>query len=337
MSTAQGALERLLNHIWYGKSLLSWCLIPLTWPVRWAIHRRRQQASPKGSTPEGVTVIVVGGLTAGGTGKTPVLIGLGKWLAAQGYRVGVVSRGYGGAHGPEPHSLTRVDTAAVVGDEPLLIQQALGVPVVVCADRKRALDVLVDQNSLDLVLSDDGLQHYPMPRDIELLVLDAERGLGNGRLLPAGPLREPASRLANVDVVLERNSCDPDRAFSYQPSGALHLASGRQVTWFECVAEWRNQSVVAMTGLGQPTQFFEMLRGQGLMIEAEPLGDHQAMTPVHFDRREEEVVLITAKDAAKLSECTDPRVWVVAIEVALPSSLLTRLTALLPPAQFVEA
>ena len=337
MSTAQGALERLLNHIWYGKSLLSWCLIPLTWPVRWAIHRRRQQASPKGSTPEGVTVIVVGGLTAGGTGKTPVLIGLGKWLAAQGYRVGVVSRGYGGAHGPEPHSLTKVDTAAVVGDEPLLIQQALGVPVVVCADRKRALDVLVDQNSLDLVLSDDGLQHYPMPRDIELLVLDAERGLGNGRLLPAGPLREPASRLANVDVVLERNSCDPDRAFSYQPSGALHLASGRQVTWFECVAEWRNQSVVAMTGLGQPTQFFEMLRGQGLMIEAEPLGDHQAMTPVHFDRREEEVVLITAKDAAKLSECTDPRVWVVAIEVALPSSLLTRLTARLPPAQFVEA
>ena len=108
MSTTQGALERLLNHIWYGNSFLSWCLIPLTWPVRWVIHLRRQQASPKGITPEGVTVIVIGGLTVGGTGKTPVLIGLGKWLAEQGYRVGVVSRGYGGTHGPEPHSVTAV-------------------------------------------------------------------------------------------------------------------------------------------------------------------------------------------------------------------------------------
>jgi len=335
MSTARGALERLVNHIWYGNSLLSWCLIPLTWPVRWAIHRRRQQASPKGSTPEGVTVIVVGGLTAGGTGKTPVLIGLGKWLAEQGYCAGVVSRGYGGAHGPEPHSITEVDTAAVVGDEPLLIQQELGVPVVVCTDRKRALDVLVDQGAVDVVLSDDGLQYYPMPRDIELLVLDAERGLGNGRLLPAGPLREPASRIANVDVVLERNSSDPDRGFIYEPSGVQNLVSGRQVTWPECVAEWRNQSIIAVTGLGQPTQFFEMLRGQGLVIEAESLGDHEAMTQAHLERREEEVVLITAKDAVKWPECSDPRVWVVAIEVALPSSLLTRLTALLPPARFV--
>ena len=337
MNTTQIALERLLNHIWYGNSLVSWCLIPRTWPVRWAIHRRRQKAAPKGATPEGITVIVVGGLTAGGTGKTPVLIGLGKRLAEQGYRVGVVSRGYGGTHGPEPHSVTQVDTAAVVGDEPLLIQRELGVPVVVCADRKRALEALTDEGAVDVVLSDDGLQHYSMPRDIEVLVLDADRGLGNGRLLPAGPLREPASRLASVDFVLERNSDDPDRGFTYQPSGALHLASGRQVTWFECVAEWQAQSIVVMTGLGQPTQFFEMLRGQGLSVEAEALGDHEAMTQAHLDRREEQVVLMTAKDGVKLPECADPRVWVVAIDVALPSSLLTRLTALLPPARFVEA
>ena len=337
MTGAQGALERLLNHIWYGNSMLSWCLVPLTWPVRWVIHRRRQRAALTGSTPDGVTVIVVGGLTAGGTGKTPILISLGKWLAEQGYRVGVVSRGYGGTNGPRPHRVTEVDTAAVVGDEPLLIQRELGVPVVVCADRKRALEALTEEGAVDVVLSDDGLQHYPMPRDIEVLVLDAERGLGNGRLLPAGPLREPASRLASVDFVLERNSGDPDRSFSYQPSKTTHLASGRQVTWSECVAEWQAQSIVAITGLGQPTQFFEMLRGQGLLIEAASLGDHEAITQAHLDRREEQVVLITAKDAVKLPECADPRVWVVAIEVALPSSLLTRLTALLPPGRFVEA
>ncbi len=337
MSTTQGALERLLNHIWYGNSLVSWCLIPLTWPVRWAIHCRRWRAAPKGATPEGITVIVVGGLTAGGTGKTPVLIGLGKWLAEQGYRVGVVSRGYGGTHGPEPRSVKGLDAAAVVGDEPLLIHRELGAPVVVCADRKRALGLLVDQGAADVVLSDDGLQHYPMPRDIELVVLDAERGLGNGRLLPAGPLREPASRLASVDVVLERNSRDPNRGFTYQPSGALHLASGRQVTWSECSGEWRNQSIVAITGLGQPAQFYEMLRVHGLSIEVESLGDHKAMTQAQLDRRDEQVVLITAKDAVKLPGCADPRVWAVAIEVALPSSLLTRLTALLPPARFFEA
>ena len=337
MSAMRGALERVFDYIWYGDSLLSWCLIPFTWPVWWAIHRRRQQAVPKGSTPAGITVIVVGGLTAGGTGKTPVLLGLGEWLAEQGYRVGVVSRGYGGAHGPDPHSISEVDTAAFVGDEPLLIQRELGVPVVVCADRKRGLEALVGEHAIDVVLSDDGLQHYPMPRDIELLVLDAERGLGNGRLLPAGPLREPASRLASVDVVLERNSSDPDRGFSYEPSSATHLASGRQLTWSECVAEWRPESIVAMTGLGQPAQFFEMLRGQGLVIKAHALGDHETIAQSHLDRRGEEVVLVTAKDAVKLPECVDPRVWVVAIKVALPSSLLTRLTALLPPAQFVEA
>jgi tetraacyldisaccharide 4'-kinase len=337
MSRVQGALERLLNHIWYGNSVLSWCLIPLTWPVRWVIHRRRQRATAKGTTPEGVTVIVVGGLTAGGTGKTPILISLGKWLAEQGYRVGVVSRGYGGTHGPDPHSVKECDSAAVVGDEPLLIYRELSAPVVVCADRKRAVEALVGEGAVDVVLSDDGLQHYPMARDIELLVIDATRGLGNGRLLPAGPLREPVSRLDSVDAVLERNSDDLDRGFRYRPSGATHLASGRQQAWLECLTEWREQSVVAITGLGQPAQFFEMLRGQGLAIHADSLGDHEAMTQAHLDRREEQVVLITAKDAVKLTEEADPRIWVVAIEVALPSSLLARLTALLPSARFIEA
>ena len=337
MSSTRGALQRLLNHIWYGNSLLSWYLIPMTWPVRWVIHRRRQRAAPKGSTPDGVTVIVVGGLTAGGTGKTPILISLGKWLAEQGYRVGVVSRGYGGTHGPGPHSVTECDSAAVVGDEPLMIHRELRVPVVVCVDRKRALEALVREGAVDVVLSDDGLQHYPMARDIELLVVDANRGLGNGRLLPAGPLREPASRLDSVDAVLERNSDDPDRGFRYLPSGATHCASGRQKAWAECLTDWRKQSVVAITGLGQPAQFFDMLREEGLAIDADSLGDHEAIAQAHLDGREEQVVLITTKDAVKLSEQADPRIWVVAIEVALPSSLLAKLTALLPPARFAEA
>ena len=234
MILLRGTLERLVNYIWYRGGVLSWCLLPLSWPVRWVVRRRRRQAPAKGSTPPGVSVIVVGGLTAGGTGKTPVLIALGKWLMEQGYRVGVVSRGYKGLRAAEPHWVSEIDSAAVVGDEPALIRRDLKVPVLVCRDRKMALNTLAQSGQVDVVLSDDGLQHYGMSRDVEIVVLDAERGLGNGRLLPAGPLREPGSRLASVDSVLERNSDDPGRGFRYQPTLATHVATGRTMPWQDC-------------------------------------------------------------------------------------------------------
>ena len=157
------------------------------------LHRR--------SSAAGASVVVVGGLTAGGTGKTPVLIALGQWLIERGCRVGVVSRGYGGELSPEPLGWVH-DSARVVGDEPLLIKQRLGVPVVVCPDRQRAVTDLIEGVDIDVVLSDDGLQHYAMLRDVEIAVLDADQGMGNGRLLPAGPLREPVERLRSMDWVL---------------------------------------------------------------------------------------------------------------------------------------
>lgn len=334
MTLLRSTLERLVNHIWYRGSVLSWCLLPLSWPVGWVVRRRRRQAPAKGSTPSGVSVIVVGGLTAGGTGKTPVLIALGKWLREQGYRVGVVSRGYKGQNGSDPHWVTELDSAALVGDEPALIRRDLKVPVLICRDRNMALNTLVQEGQVDVVLSDDGLQHYGMPRDAEIAVLDAERGLGNGRLLPAGPLREPGSRLASVDWVLERNSDDPDRGFCYQPTVASHPASCRTVPWQNCLTDWRQQSVVALTGLGQPEQFFKMLAEQGLSLRTVALADHETITGAHLESCDEPVILVTAKDAVKLPRDTDPRVWVVEIEVALPASLLARLEGLLPaPAQ----
>lgn len=334
MTLPRATLERLVNHIWYRGSVLSWCLLPLSWPIRWVVGRRRRKAPAKGSTPSGVSVIVVGGLTAGGTGKTPVLIALGKWLMLQGYRVGVVSRGYKGRRTTEPHWVSETDSAAMVGDEPALIRRDLKVPVLVCRDRKLALNSLAQEGQVDVVLSDDGLQHYGMPRDVEIAVLDADRGLGNGRLLPAGPLREPGSRLASVDWVLERNSDDPARGFCYQPTVATQLATGRTVLWQSCLADWRQQPIVALTGLGQPEQFFTMLTEQGLVLRTVALADHEAITVAHLESCDESVILVTAKDAVKLPRDTDPRVWVVEIEVALPASLLARLEGLLPaPAQ----
>ena len=330
MSSIRGAMERVLNHIWYGSSPLALLLVPLSWPVRWVVARRRANAPAKRSNAAGARVVVVGGLTAGGTGKTPVLIALGQWLIARGCRVGVVSRGYGGELSPEPRWVEAHDSARVVGDEPLLIKQRLGVPVVVCPDRQRAVTDLIEGVDIDVVLSDDGLQHYAMLRDVEIAVLDAERGMGNGRLLPAGPLREPVARLRSVDWVLERNSSDADRRFAYQPVRARHIATGRMLPWQECVEEWVGQVVAAATGLGQPGQFFTMLRGSGLRIHECAVPDHGALSQRDLDALEQDVVLVTAKDAVKLADPVDPRVWVVEIDVDLPPSLLNHLTGLLP-------
>lgn len=329
MNSMRSALERALNNTWYGSSPLSLLLIPLSWPVRWVVARRRARAPAKHSTPEGVSVLVVGGLTAGGTGKTPVLIALGRWLLKHGYRIGVVSRGYGGASSREPRWVEDQDNARIVGDEPLLIRQQLGVPVLVCPDRQRAVMSLIERGDIDVVLSDDGLQHYAMPRDVEIAVLDAERGLGNRRILPAGPLREPVDRLCSVDWVLERNSADADRRFAYQPTNARHMATGRVRRWQECVDDWVGQIVAATTGLGQPRQFFEMLRRSGLNIREHAVPDHEKISQRALDMLKEEVVLVTNKDSVKLAVPVDPRIWVVEIDVILPPSLLDQLTRLL--------
>ncbi|MDG2461056.1 MAG: tetraacyldisaccharide 4'-kinase [Luminiphilus sp.] len=329
MTTLRGLLERALTHIWYERSVVSLGLLPLSLIVHMVIKRRRRKALPKGVTPEGVKVIIVGGLTVGGTGKTPILIALGSWLQSRGLRVGVLSRGYRSDVGDIPTTVLETHDARQVGDEPLLIRRSLGAPVVVCRDRRRALDALIEQEPIDVVLSDDGLQHYSLPRDMEIIVLDADRGLGNGRLIPAGPLREPASRLESVDWVLIRNSGDPDRAFSYTISGVREWVSGRYLAWSDCLDEWRQQSVTAMTGLGQPRQFFDMLTKEGLSVAEVALPDHERITVRRLERVPTDIVVVTRKDAVKL-DCTthspiEGRLWVVEIEAVLPASLLSTL------------
>ena len=329
MIAVRAVIERLLNDVWYENSPLSWLLIPLSWPVGWVVNARRTRAPDKRSTPDGVTVIVVGGLTVGGTGKTPVLIALARWLSDQGYRVGVVSRGYKGQRATDLHRVTEHDSAREVGDEALLIHRELGIPVCVCSDRQRALEALVAVGDANVILSDDGLQHYNMPRDLEIVVLDAHRGLGNGRLLPAGPLREPGDRLASVDWILERNSPDADRGFAYHPIRARHLASGKVLSWQACVDSWTQQDVTAVTGLGQPQQFFDMLRAQGLNPREVALPDHEVLDLPSLNALTGEAILMTSKDAIKLPNDADARLWVVEIEVTLPPSLLDKVTATL--------
>ena len=329
MIAVRAVIERLLNEVWYENTPLSWLLIPLSWPVGWVVNARRARAPDKRRTPDGVTVIVVGGLTVGGTGKTPVLIALARWLIDQGYRVGVVSRGYKGQRASDLHRVTERDAAREVGDEALLIRRELDIPVCVCSDRKRALEELVAWGDVNVILSDDGLQHYNMPRDLEIVVLDAHRGLGNGRLLPAGPLREPGNRLASVDWILERNSPDADRGFAYRPIRARHLASGKVLSWHSCVDSLAQQDVIAVTGLGQPQQFFNMLRAQGLNPREVALPDHEVLDLPSLNALTGDVIMMTSKDAIKLPNNADARLWVVEIEVTLPPLLLDKVAATL--------
>ena len=334
MSALRARLESGLNHLWYQKSWLSHLLLPLSWMVGWEVTRRRRQAPPKGATPEGVTVIVVGGITVGGTGKTPVLMALGQALVRAGYRIGVVSRGYGADTVSKPHWVAPDQHPSVTGDEPLLIRRALDVPVVVCRDRAEALEALVREQPVDVVLSDDGLQHYGLMRDLEVVVLDADRGLGNGRLLPAGPLREPATRLQSVDWCLERNGRHPDSAVRYDITAVRHRQSGTVVGVSALKAAFPGRSIAAATGLGQPEQFFDMLESQGLDFNRHIYPDHHVLTVADLNRIEADVVLITAKDNTKLVAIDDPRIWVVEIEAQLPASfvaeVLQRLPALSP-------
>lgn len=333
MIAFRAAVDRLLQRIWYEGHWLSLPLVPLSWLVEWEIRRRSARRLLKQGNDYGARVWVIGGLTVGGTGKTPVLIALGEWLLGKGVSVGVVSRGYRGRIGKRAHFVSASDSPEDVGDEPLLIRQRLGCPVAVCRDRALALEALVGQFEVDVVLSDDGLQHYGLPRDLEFIVMDAQRGLGNGRVIPAGPLREPASRLAAVDWILERNSTDPDRSFSYSVGSMRQLSSERGFSWPDWLSQWGQVPITAITALGQPDQFFEMLSALGLRVTGVALPDHEAISLEHLKQAKTDVVVITAKDAVKLGAIKHSevaaRVWVVEIETRLPSSLLDKLAAAL--------
>jgi len=279
----------------------------------------------------GVPVIIVGNITAGGSGKTPLVVWLVNRLRSQGYRPGVVSRGYGGAaHGcvvVQPGS-----AAAEVGDEPLLIRVKTGAPVVVGRDRVAAARTLLAAHpGVDLIVSDDGLQHYRLHRDIELAVIDSATGLGNGWPLPAGPLREPASRLDSVDAVIEvvRGSVQP---LSHQPvAGCRAVYSAGQAYRLRDplekmrLGELPARDWLAATGIGRPQGFFDMLQAHGVRFSSRAFPDHHAFQPL--DLPAEGAVLMTEKDAVKCLSFAGTDWWAVELDVAPESGFIDWLDA----------
>jgi tetraacyldisaccharide 4'-kinase len=318
-------LDVALQRLWYGPRWASLPLWPLSWLFRGAVSLRHAlyRSGLLRAQRVSVPVVVVGNLTVGGTGKTPVCAWLAKQLAQRGRRVGVVLRGYGGQATAQPQVVTAASDPQRVGDEALL--HALRSPQVVVAgaDRVAAARLAVEQGA-EVIVCDDGLQHLRLARDVEIAVVDAERGFGNGLLLPAGPLREPAARLGRVHavVVTERGSgraLTPIRRTTgvltaRQRSGdAVNLRSGER----RALAAFGGRRVHAVAGIGNPQPFFEGLRAAGIEIEAHPLGDHVALDAGALPFPSGTTVLMTEKDAVKCRGFAEADWWFVELELSI--------------------
>ncbi len=339
-------MQRWLESVWYDRSGLrgQW-LRPLA-ALFGALVALRALAFRRGvlrATQAGVPVVVIGNLTVGGTGKTPFTIWLAQQLQARGLKPGILTRGYGGnARGPRA-----VDASSgprEVGDEPILLFAQTGAPVVVSPARPAGAAML-KAAGVDLVLCDDGLQHLALARDLEIAIVDGWRGLGNGRLLPAGPLREPASRLARCDVVVINGAQGPDAndsaldvarghpaVFTMQllPGRARRLTGDRDERDLE---SFRGVPVHAVAAIGNPARFHATLRGAGLQLLEHSFPDHHPFDAQQLRFDDDHPILMTSKDAVKCRAFADSRMWelpvAARIEPAGGIAIVDRVVALL--------
>lgn len=327
---ARGFAQRLVRD-WYEPQLT-----PLTaalWPLslafgalaalRRALYRhrwRRVQTLP-------VPVIVVGNITVGGSGKTPFVAALGAALRERGCAPGLVSRGYGG-RADGVRAVSTDSEASAVGDEPLILA-GTGLPVFVGRDRAAAGRALLAAHpACDVIVCDDGLQHYGLARDVEIAVVDQSRGVGNGYLLPAGPLREPEARLATVDVVVRLVSGDVSQARDGDPRSSFttHVPQPwRNVADPSRVADpasWTGPGVHAVAGIAHPQRFFASLRAQGIAAAEHPFPDHHAFTSSDLDFPGATAILMTQKDAVKCTRLADDRFWFLPVRATVDAALV---------------
>ncbi|WP_019411314.1 tetraacyldisaccharide 4'-kinase [Pseudomonas psychrophila] len=313
--------DRLLRAWYTGHPLLT-LLRPLECLYRRVVERKRARfvAGEGEIYRPPVPLIVVGNITVGGTGKTPLILWLIEHCQRRGLRVGVVSRGYGAKPPTFPWRVTAQQSAAQAGDEPLLIVQRTGVPLMIDPDRSRAVKALLASEPLDLILSDDGLQHYRLARDLELVLIDNARGLGNGHCLPAGPLREPAERLESVDAVLYNGAhSDPQAGFGFklQPTALINLRSGeRQPLDFFAPG----QALHAVAGIGNPQRFFTTLEALHWRPVAHAFADHAAYSAEVLNFTPSLPLVMTEKDAVKCRDFASPNWWYLAVD-AVPSEV----------------
>ena len=317
---------------WHQRGLWQRLLWPLAALFAWVANRRRRRflAGRSRTWQAPVPVVVVGNLSVGGTGKTPIVVWLAQWLGKRGIRAGVVSRGYGGK-GPYPLRVTADTPARQCGDEAALIARRTGCPVVVDPNRPRAVRTLLANAAVDVVLADDGLQHYPLGRDIEIAVVDGHRGLGNGLCLPAGPLREPRARLAEYDWVVANGRAtglvaDESVAVA-EATAVVNIVSGERLSPAAFLA--KHGAPLAVAGIGNPARFEETLAAAGINVAVRGLPDHHRFSAADLTAPPGTPVLMTEKDAQKVKALGDvAHCWYLEIAMRFLEPVDERLTEL---------
>jgi len=325
--------SRWLHRQWRQTGWFAVLFAPASLLARALLACRPQAGTGRGAFRAPVPVVVVGNLYVGGTGKTPVVMAVVQALVAQGYQPGVISRGYGVQIDATPRvGQGRLD-AHVFGDEPALIALQTGCAVAVHPRRRLAIAALLQARpEIDVIVSDDGLQHQDLARDIEIIVQD-ERGVGNGLVLPAGPLREPATRLESVDAVVTQIGPDAPQAVPHrapadqrplqvvmqlQLQSARHLQTGEVLPLADFVTRCGQEPFAAAAGIGVPERFFRSLRQAGLYPATElALQDHAVIDGTTFAALTERRILVTAKDAVKCQKLNDSRIWAIDAQAGL--------------------
>ena len=321
---------------WQHRKLKSRLLLPLA-ALFAAVAAARRLAWKSGllrSRHPGVPVIIVGNITAGGTGKTPLVLWLARFLRDRGMHPAIISRGYGAAR-TDPRPVPADGSAADYGDEPCLMAQRAACPVWVGADRAAVAEAMRSSHpEVDVILSDDGLQHYRLARDVEIAVIDGARGLGNGWPLPAGPLREPPSRLAEVDAVVI-NGGDAGGAFPQalpmrlQGDRFRNLARPQQMV---AAAHFRGMPVHAVAGIGHPPRFFGQLRELGLACREHPFPDHHSFRAADLAFGDDAPIVMTEKDAVKCAAFATDNHWALVVDAGVDPRLGELVTARLSQA-----
>jgi len=306
------SVQSWLNRVWYDRTAPPWWLLPFSLAYgaaagsRRFLYSKRLRKSIRMASP----VVVVGNLSVGGTGKTPLVCWLAARLCELGFKPGVVTRGYGGSSA-NVRFVAASDDPKVVGDESVLLARRTQLPVAIGRDRPAAAQLLVNAGC-DVIVSDDGLQHYALARDCEIAVVDGDRRFGNGWLLPAGPLRETPARLKSVDAIVVNGG-------RVMLAGALTMrleaknARGLIGDANRPLDDFVGRSVHAIAGIGNPERFFNMLRAHGIEVAGHPLPDHARLRAADISFADERPVLMTEKDAVKCTGIAGPRHWYVPV------------------------
>ena len=309
-------LSDYLNQAWYSRTGLTTALTPLSWLFK-SISKARHyayRANILKSTKLELPVIVVGNLTVGGTGKTPLVIWIANFLSEQGYKPGIVSRGYTGQAQSWPQQVRPDADPVIIGDEAVVVSRRTNCPMAVGPDRADDGLALIQHNDIDVIISDDGLQHYALQRNIEIVVIDGLRRFGNGLCLPAGPLREPPSRLKNVDLIVSSGvSRQGEYTMKLESSIAINLLSGEE----KALSELVDKTLFAMAGIGNPNKFFNSLRSKGLRLESRSFPDHYYFKANDLDFAGDDMLFMTEKDAVKCQRFAKSNWWYVPVDARL--------------------